>query len=240
MKVTKPIKILGIIAVGALLLAVIANVAINLIITNQLPKIIESKNDTAYDLVYKDINFSIFSNSLSVEQAELKPKKNVSIKKDIDFFGKVNRISVTGVNFYELIKNKNLKAFTISVIGADLTVLKPAVRDTLPSESKLTSIIDIDKISVQNTHLKMMNTTNDSLLHEIYNFNAEINGIHMGKYTTKKDIPFTYTDYRFKIDSVYSVVNDLQFAKSNTIEIDKDHVVINNFKLLPYVSAKDF
>src|SRR5690606_23841238 len=122
----------------------------------------------------------------------------------------------------------------------DLTVLKPAVRDTLPSESKLTSIIDIDKISVQNTHLKMMNTTNDSLLHEIYNFNAEINGIHMGKYTTKKDIPFTYTDYRFKIDSVYSVVNDLQFAKSNTIEIDKDHVVINNFKLLPYVSAKDF
>src|SRR5690606_2032754 len=90
MKVTKPIKILVIIAMGALLLAVIANVAINLIITNQLPKIIESKNDTAYDLVYKDINFSIFSNSLSVEHAELKPKKNVSIKKDIDFFGKMD------------------------------------------------------------------------------------------------------------------------------------------------------
>lgn len=240
MKVTKPIKILGIIAMGALLLAVIANVAINLIITNQLPKIIESKNDTAYDLVYKDINFSIFSNSLSVEHAELKPKKNASIKKDIDFFGKVDRISVTGVNFYELIKNKNLKAFTISVIGADLTVLKPAVRDTLPSESKLTSIIDIDKISVQNTHLKMMNATNDSLLHEIYNFNAEINGIHMGKYTAKKDIPFTYTDFKFKIDSVYSVLNDLQIAKTGTIAIDKENVSIDRFRMLPYKSSKEF
>src|SRR5690606_1445852 len=110
MKVTKPIKILGIIAMGALLLAVIANVAINLIITNQLPKIIESNNDTAYDLVYKDINVSIFSNRLSVEHAELKPKKNAGIKKDIDVFGKVDRIRVTGVNFYELVKNKNLRA----------------------------------------------------------------------------------------------------------------------------------
>lgn len=240
MKVAKPIKILGIIAVGALLLAVIVNVAINLIITNQLPKIIESKNDTAYDLVYKDINFSIFSNSLSVEHAELKPKKNVSIKKDIDFFGKVEKIRVTGVNFFELIKNKNLKAYTISIIGPDLTVLQTEKRDTIPTQSKLTTVIDIDKISVQKAHLRMMNVTNDTLLHELFNFNATIDGIHMGEYTTTKDIPFTYTDYRFKIDSVYSVVNDLQFAKSNTIEIDKDHVVINNFKLLPYVSAKDF
>src|SRR5690606_28633713 len=240
MKVTKPIKILGIIAMGALLLAVIANVAINLIITNQLPKIIESKNDTAYDLVYKDINFSMFSNRLSVEHEELKPKKNVSIKKDIDFLGKIEKISETGLNFFELIKNKNLKSFTISIIGPDLTVLQTEKRDTIPTQSKLTTIIDIDKISVQKAHLRMMNVTNDTLLHELFNFNATIDGIYMGEYTTTKDIPFTYTDYRFKIDSVYSVVNDLQFAKSNTIEIDKDHVVINNFKLLPYVSAKDF
>jgi len=46
MKVTKPIKILGLIVLCAVLLVVIANVIINLIITNQLPKIIEPKNET--------------------------------------------------------------------------------------------------------------------------------------------------------------------------------------------------
>lgn len=46
MKVTKPIKILGLIVLCAVLLVVIANVIINLIITNQLPKIIEPENET--------------------------------------------------------------------------------------------------------------------------------------------------------------------------------------------------
>lgn len=240
MKITKPVKIIGIIALSVLLLAVIVNVTINVIIKNQLPKIIEDKNDTAYNLVYNDMNFSIFSNSLSIENVELTPKKNSDIKKDIDFFGKVERISVTGVNFYELIKNKNLKAYTISVISPEITVLQPAVRDTLKSESKLSSIIDIDKISVQKAHLKMMTAGNDTLLHEIFNFNAEIDGIHMGKYTVQKDIPFTYTDYSFKIDSVYSVVNDLQIVKSNRISIDMQNVTVNNFRLLPYKTSKEF
>ncbi len=240
MKITKPVKIIGIIALSVLLLAVVVNVAINLIIKNQLPKIIEDKNDTAYNLVYDDMSFSIFSNSLSIENVKLTPKKNANIKKDIDFFGKVQRIRVTGVNFYELIKNKNLKAFTISIIGPDITVLKPAVRDTLKSESKLPSIIDIDKISIQKAHLKMMTSGNDTLLHEVFNFNSEIDGIHMGEYTAKKDIPFTYTDYSFKIDSIYSVVNDLQIVKSEKIEIDKDNISVNNFRMLPYKSSKEF
>ena len=240
MKITKSIKIIGIIALSVLLLAIVVNVAINLIIKNQLPNIIEDKNDTAYNLVYSDMSFSIFSNSLSIENVELTPKKQADIKKDIDFFGKVERISVTGVNFYELIKNKNLKAYTISVIGPEITVLKPAVRDTLKSESKLSSVIDIDKIRVQKAHLRMVNATNDTLFHEVFNFNAEINGIHMGKYTAQKDIPFTYTDYTFKIDSFYSRINDLQIVKSEEVAIDKDQISVTNFRMLPYKSSKEF
>src|SRR5690606_2834201 len=239
MKITKPVKIIGIIALSVLLLAVLVNVAINVIIKNQLPKILEDKNDTAYNLVYNDINFSIFSNSLSIENVELTPKKDTDIKKDIDFFGKIGRVSVSGVNFYELIKNKNLKAFTISIVDPDITVLKPAVRDTLKSASKLSSIIDIDKISVKNAHLKMMTPGNDTLLNDVFNFNAEVNGIHMCEYTAQKDIPFTYTDYHFKIDSLYSLVHDLLIITSKEIEIDHDNISVTNFRMLPYKTSKE-
>lgn len=240
MKIAKPLKIIGLIAVSLLLLAILVNIGINVIIKKQLPKIIEEKNDTAYDLTYEDMNFSIFNNSLSVVRAKLTPKKNANIRKDIDFYGTVGEISVSGVNFYELIKNKNLKAYTISVLKPEITVLKPAVRDTLKSESKLTSIIDIDKIKVEHANVKYMNSFGDSLLHEVYNFNAEINGIHMGKYTAKKDIPFTYTDYKFKIDSVYSVVNDMQIVKSKAIKVDKESIYIDDFTMQPYISSKKF
>ena len=240
MKINKPLKIIGIVFLSIIGLAIVANFAINFIIKSKLPKIIEERNDTAYDLVYEDMNFSIFENSLSVHNAKLTPKKNANIKKEIDFYGTVGEISVTGVNFFELLKNKNLKAYTISVIKPDITVLKPVVRDTIKSQSKLTSIVDIDKIKVNNANVKYMNTPGDSLLHQVYNFNAEIDGIHMGEYTAKKDIPFTYTDYKFKIDSVYSVVNDMQIAKSALIDVDKDNITISNFKLQPYISRKEF
>ncbi|HLW63211.1 MAG TPA: hypothetical protein VKY33_07390, partial [Flavobacterium sp.] len=201
---------------------------------------IAERNDTAYDLTYEKIHFSVLKNSMSINNVLLKPKENTNIKKDIDFFGEIAQISVSGVNFYELIKNKNLKAFTISIVQPDITLLQSTKKDTLSSTSKLATIVDIDKINIEKAHLKVMNSSGDSLLHEMFNFNAEIDGIHMGTYTIDKDIPFTYTDYSFKIDSLYSVVNDLQFAKTNSILIDKENIVINNFKLLPYVSSKDF
>lgn len=240
MKLSKPIKTIGIVVISILLLAFIANIAINLLIKNQLPAIINKQNDTAYDLTYEDLSFSIFNNSISIENAAISPKKEHNIKKDIDFYGKIERISVTGVNFFELIKDKNLKAYTISVIGPDLTVIKPQERDTLKSTSKLSSVIDIDKISVEKAHLRMVDATNDTLFHEVFNFNAEINGIHMGEYTAQKDIPFTYTDYTFKIDSLYSRVNDLQMVKSEEIAIDKDQISVTNFRMLPFKSSKEF
>lgn len=240
MKMNKPVKITVIVLSSLIVLALTVSIGINFLINKQLPKIIAERNDTAYDLTYEDIHFSVLKNSLSINNVLLKPKENTDIKKDIDFFGRVERISISGVNFYELIKNKNLKAFTISVIQPDITVLQSMEKDTLSTTSKLTSVVDIDKISIQKAHLKMMNSSGDSLLHEVYNFNAEIDGIHMGAYTIDKNIPFTYTDYTFKIDSIYSVVNGLQIAKSGTITINQQNLSIDHFRLLPYVSSKEF
>src|SRR5690606_32950108 len=48
------------------------------------------------------------------------------------------------------------------------------------------------------------------------------------------------TDYKFKIDSVYSVLNDLQIAKTGSIAIDKENVSIDRFRMLPYKSSKEF
>ena len=240
MKIAKPLKVIGMVALSLFLLAVMANIAINLLIKTRLPKIIEERNDTAYNLTYEDMNFSIFNNSLSVDNAVVVPKKEANIDKEIDFYGKVQRISVSGVNFYELLKNKNLKAFTVSIIQPEITIIQSKKRETLDAKSKLTSVIDIDRILVQKAHLRMMNPTNDTLLNEVFNFNSEINGVHMGEYTAQKDIPFTYTDYRFEIDSLYSMVNDLQIIKSGAIAINKENIAVTNFRMLPYKTAKEF
>lgn len=236
----KTLKITGIVILSLVLLAIIANIAINIIIKKQLPNIIKEKNDTAYNFEYEDMNFSVFNNSLSVEKVKVTPKKNVSIRKDIDFLGEVGSISVTGVNFYELLTKKNLKAYTITITEPNITVFKPEVRDTLKSESKLTSSIDIDKITVKKANLKIMSNGGDSLFNQVHNLNAEIDGIHMGEYTAGKDIPFTYQNYEFSIDSVYTKMNDFQYVKSDAILIDKDNFDMTNLRIYPSINSKTF
>lgn len=240
MKINKTFKVIGIVLITLVFIGSLGNITINYIIKKQLPNIIEEKNDTAYNFEYEDINFSIFENSISVNNIKVTPKKNVSIRKDIDFLGEVGSISVTGVNFYELLSNKNLKAYTINIIDPNITVFKPEVRDTLKSESKLTSSIDIDRITIKRANLKMMTSGGDSLLNQLHNLSAKIDGIHMGEYTKDKDIPFTYQDYEFSIDSVYSKMNDFQYIKSDAILIDKSNFDMTNFRIFPSINSKTF
>ncbi len=235
----KPLKVTGIVLGSLLLLGLVGNVVINMLIKNQLPKIIREKNDSAYNFEYEDFGFSIFNSSIYVENVKVTPKKNANIRKDIDFYGTVGEISVTGVNFVELLQKKNLKAFTIYIDNPNITVLQQK-RDTLKTQSTIANSIDIDKITVRHAHLKMLSAGGDTLLQQVHNFNAEIDGIHMGEYTKGKDIPFTYTDYVFKVDSVYSKMNDFQYIKTGEINIDKNNFDMAKFRIFPNLSSKEF
>src|SRR5690606_38337316 len=154
--------------------------------------------------------------------------------------GSIKKVSVTGVNFVQLLKNKNLKAFTIVLEKPEITVLQTTKKDTLPTHSQLPSSLDIDEILVKNATLSLMSSAGDTLYHKIYNLNANIDGIHMGEYTVKKDIPFTYTDYKFKIDSVYSLLNRDQFLTTGYVDISSQHILIDNVKIYPLWSSKEF
>lgn len=240
MKINKPLKIVGYTLFAAIFLILGAHLGVNFLIKNRLPKIIEEKNDTAYDFTYEDLNFSIFNNSISVSNARVYTKENSDIKKDIDFFGSIKKVSVTGVNFVQLLKNKNLKAFTIVLEKPEITVLQTTKKDTLPTHSQLPSSLDIDEILVKNATLSLMSSAGDTLYYKIYNLNANIDGIHMGEYTVKKDIPFTYADYKFKIDSVYSLLNRDQFLTTGYVDISSQHILIDNVKIYPLWSSKEF
>ncbi|WP_430614183.1 hypothetical protein [Flavobacterium sp. JP2137] len=226
---------------GAILgLALVVHLGINFFIKRQLPQIIDARNDTAYDFKYGNLSFSIFNNSISIEDIEVTPKAGVSIKKDIDFLGKVDKISLIGVNFVDLIKRHHLKASTIAIIGPDITVFKPEQRDTIKTKSKLSSVIDISRISLKNAHLKIMSTDGQERLQELYNINMEIDGVYLGKYTQEKDIPFTYTHFKIRCDSVFSKLNEFQHIKTQAISVDPNHLDMDQFRIIPDIDRKTF
>lgn len=239
MKINKTLKIATFLVVSLLTLVLLLGGGINYFINRKLPDIIAENNDTAYDLIYDKIHFSLLKNTLSIKNISLKPKKNANITQGVYNIGSVERIRFSGVNFYDLITNKKLKAYTISFVKPDITVFRSFEKDTLNTTSNnWLSVIDVDKIKIENAHFKILNATGDSLLYELFNFNTEVDGIHASAHTLGKKIPFTYTDYSFQIDSVYGVINNLQFLKSGAVKVTPKHIELENLRVLPALDSK--
>jgi len=239
MKINKTLKIATFLVVSLLTLVLLLGGGINYFINRKLPDIIAENNDTAYDLIYDKIHFSLLKNTLSIKNISLKPKKNANITQGVYNIGSVERIRFSGVNFYDLITNKKLKAYTISFVKPDITVFRSFEKDTLNTTSNnWLSVIDVDKIKIENAYFKILNATGDSLLYELFNFNTEVDGIHASAHTLGKKIPFTYTDYSFQIDSVYGVINNLQFLKSGAVKVTPKHIELENLRVLPALDSK--
>ena len=242
MKVKKILKFFAIGIISLSLLAVALSVGLNYFVNKQLPKIIEEKNDTNYNFEYKDIEFSIFNNTLSINGVKLSPKNLEDNPTNFHYKATINSIAVSGVNFRDLLINKNLNAFTIHIIEPDIVVYKNKIKksDVKTHESKLPGSIDIDKITLEKANLNVYNSTADTLLNSVFNLNAKIEVLKMGDYIKSKDLPFTYSDYEFSVDSVFSKLNDIQFVKANAIRIDKSNFDMVNFRILPAVDATTF
>lgn len=238
-------KILKFFAIGIIslsLLAVVLSFALNYFINQKLPKIINEKNDTEYNLKYENIDFSVFKNTLSIHSIELTPKDLKLNPKKVHFNAKIETIGITGVDFYELLKNKNLNAFTIHLKNPNITVYKNKVQDSLKKEtkSKLPTSIDIDKIQFENVYLKVVNSAADTLYNEVFNLNAKIDVLKMGQYIESKSLPFTYSNYEFSVDSVFTRLNESQFLKADQIKINPSNFDLVNFRLLPLQDTKTF
>ena len=233
----KILKITGIVFLVLLLINVIAV----FVVRAYLPAIIEKNNDSAYNLEYSEIGFSIFNGSFKLKDVKLVPKADASIEKDIDLLGTVKEIQVTGVNFITLFTKQNLDASTIYIEKPDLQILKPAEKKTKKSEpKKFTSKIDINKISVQRANISYLSTDGQQKLQQVFNLNLIVKGIHMGEYTVGKNIPFTYKDYNISMDSVYSNLNDIEHIKTGEIVLNNEDFFMSDFRIQPEVSKKEF
>lgn len=237
-------KILKFFAVGIIslsLLAFVLSIGVNYFINHQLPKLINEKNDTDYEFEYKSIDFSIFNNTLSLNNVSLSPKDLKSNPKEYHYKAVIETIGISGVDFFKLFSEKKLSAFTIHIDNPDITVYKSAIKieNKDKTKSKLPSEIDIDKITLNQANLKVFNATADTLLNRIYNLNAQIDVLKMGDYIESKELPFTYSDYQFSIDSLFTKINTLQYLRTDAIKIDKSNFDMVNFRLLPINEIHD-
>lgn len=214
---------------------------INYLLDQYLPEIIKEKNDSPYELTYQSVHYSLAERKLIVKGIEIYPKAPQTADSISYLKGNFKQINIQQVAIWNLIKRHNLSAQSIAIIQPDIEVFQnKAVQDTLKEDdSQFINSIDIQEILVKEAHVAIHDVLQDLRIQEIYNFNAELKGIHMGVETKDKPIPFTYKDYTMSCDSMYSLINDNHRLKIGAIQISQDQINTSNLSLQPLLDLKE-
>jgi hypothetical protein len=214
---------------GILLFLILLNIGIGAWIKARIPAIIEEKNDTAYHFEYKDLGFSLFNSSLSVEGISISPKKDFPEKIPLDFTAEIAEIKVVGVNFFKLLRTKDLSAYSIKIIEPKLVYYQSEVKDTTQSKSKLGSVIDINSFIIEDAFFELYDSDRKTKLAEFQNLDLEIGGVNLSERTLEKDIPFTYKNFEMTSGTIFYQLNPVQKLNASSLKVNDNLFYLNQF-----------
>ncbi|MDR0195457.1 MAG: hypothetical protein LBI73_10070 [Myroides sp.] len=234
MKLSKRVKTLLIIGLIIIGLYQGGKYALNRFIYKHLPELIAEKNDTPYNFTYEDIEYSPALRRLTVSGITVTPKDTITHKNTTYIKGHLDNIVIQGVAIKELFKTKNLKANKIKLNTLDIVVIQGDTVVEQPKEVNITNIIDINTIVVNNTHIVIKNRANHTRLNEVYNFNADITGVHFAQEVKEKGLPFSYEGYTMSCDSVYNKLNDWHKLTLGKVIINPTSLEVNQVSVEPF------
>ncbi|MDM1378988.1 DUF748 domain-containing protein [Myroides marinus] len=234
MKLSKRVKTLLIIGLIIIGLYQGGKYALNRFIYKHLPELIAEKNDTPYNFTYEDIDYSPALRRLTVSGITVTPKDTITHKNTTYIKGHLDNIVIQGVAIKELFKTKNLKANKIKLNTLDIVVIQGDTVVDQPKEVNITNIIDINTIAVNNAHIVIKNRANHTRLNEVYNFNADITGVHFAQEVKEKGLPFSYEGYTMSCDSVYNKLNDWHKLTLGKVIINPTSLEVNQISVEPF------
>ena len=175
-------------------------------LNNRLPKIIAEKNDTSYNFTYKDLSFSFFNSSLSLKNVEVSPKDSLMIKDSIDATGKVEEIEIVGINFYKLIAKKEVSAYSINIDKPSVNYYLREKSDSIKKDTtqvKVGESFNVSNVNINNGEFNLFSKSGKKHIANVSNFSIDFDGVKFNERTVDKKIPFRYSDYEIKLDSMF-------------------------------------
>ena len=232
------------------------------IVEDHLYKLVESSTDGLYTLTYEDLDFQVFLGNAKVDEVRLVPDSNVyqrlvKEEKAPDNLYKVSlkELSIEGLKWREILKNKKLNIKGISLVHPDveLTNTYHAYNDTISDEPKeslydkikhlLSSIyierIDTDKFNVKYVKVDSAETSETT----VQNIDVHIQELLLDESSETdtsrlyfaKGLEVKITDFEYPIsDSLYN----LKF-NSLGVSTHEKTLLVENFSMKPAVDRQE-
>ncbi|WP_339887557.1 hypothetical protein [uncultured Flavobacterium sp.] len=233
---------------GIVIFLGLINLGINIWVESKLPKLINNENNTDYNIVYKDIDLSIWNAKITAYGVSISPKKALNDSDEkFGLYGSIDIIEITKFDLWSILFGKKIKAKSLFLSNPRITLYKnndSAINDYNNINSKVfkpfEKIIIVTDLFIEKGKFKILNTVDKRILANIQNINFKLEGIVLNEKTLNEKIPISYNKYALTCDSVFYQINEFYDLKSTKIDATEKSLNIKNFKFLPKHTRRNF
>lgn len=238
--------IIGIVSIIILLLLI--NLGLNFWVDRQLPKMISNKNNSSYNITYKDLDVSLWSGNIDASEVVIVPKaalKDTLQKAGI--YSKIKSLQIKKFKAWNLIFDNKIKARSIIINSPEVVIYKKnekAINDSKNFRSKVVDpfreIIVVSDIYLKDGRFKMVYVKNNKPILSAGNINLQLEGIVITDETLKNKIPFSYQKSNISCNNLYYRINPFYHLEAALFQKDGHQVAISKLALIPTYGRKGF
>lgn len=214
---------------GIISFLILLNVGIGFWLKSSFPNFIKERNDTAYSIHFEDLNYSFFTQKLTVKNVTVFPKEEEVL--NIDFTANIEELKITGVDFIRLLRKKELYASTIYLRHPEIIYFKKEKVDSVVKESLFKSSIEIENLKIEDANFKYFEADRKTLLSQVEDLDVELSGIDLNEKTLEKKFPFSYSTFEIECNNFFYQLNPSQKIQAKNLKSNNDLFKVQDFEI---------
>ncbi len=241
MKISKKILII----LGSIFLVlVLLDVGLNVWIKNKLPELLNSKEDAAFHISYKDVGFSLLKRRISATEIKVIPAeslKHPELQKGI--FAEVQSIEILNIDLYNIVFKNTIKAQKIIVLQPKAIMFESAADKEKPKSNAtdlINKIIYVSDIVIKDGSFQIINDSENTAKLNVSNIDVEIKGILVSDKSLSRKLPFDFSTYNFSCDSIYYRPSAEYHLTAKNLKTDNNNLTLEKFAFSPEFSRPEF
>lgn len=190
----------------------------------------ELKTALGEDSSFGEIDLDLFRQNIHLNDLQLKMNRT-----------QINspKLSFKGLSYWQYLKNGKIVLNEVNL--NDPRVVIAPKKDSVPQKkSPFKKEIEVGVFKASNGTVELQEK--DSARNKLFLAFPlmEISGIKLDSSTLKQNLPFTYTGYNFRTDSLRINITPEHYLASQSADLKNGKVEIKNFEIIPYYGPSTF
>lgn len=233
-KLVITILTIGVIFIGG-------TVYVNSLLKIKLEKFIQERLPDNMVRAYDDITVETFSGSLSVTNASIIIKNSEDGVKHT--FINVEKLKIADISYWDYLFNDEIHVSEILLENPIIAYYQDRQQTSKDTVRKAVATIYksilVDRVSINNAKLAIYEKGKDSTKVFTKGLTIEVDNIKVDNKTVTRKIPFEYSDFDAKSDTVFVKIGHYENLTVEGFSIDNRNAIFKNLKLKTKYSKKE-